>query len=101
MKSEQKYLNHYIDYLARPVQEAWTGVALPAKTVPKLPKISTKQLISIKTNANSSVPNRSGSERGFYHSVHQSQQLLRTYSVNTKLKHSSTDAQGFCYYNKK
>lgn len=96
MRTEQKYLNHYIDSLKRPTTEAWTTVNQKQKATPKLPKISTRQLIAVKSGAYNIV--RATSERGMQHTNTQS--IMRSYVYGNKSRPSSTDSHGFCYYNK-
>lgn len=95
MRSAQKYLTQYLDAFTIPSTDAWTGVEITRKSAPRLPKITTKQLVSIRTNAPYS-PYRSGSERALFHT--NKHEILHSFVIKKKTRSNSTN--GLCYYNK-
>ena len=84
-----------MDSLKRPLTETWAALGGQRRqSVPKLPKISTistRQLFAV------NVRKRSGSEKNLIHSS--SLHGASPYSRN-KVRPSSTDSHGFCYYSK-
>ncbi len=100
MVSEQKSIGQYMESFVKPSNEGWSQVEITRRTVPRLPKITTKQLISVVNGRTVSAGNiaaqsRLNSERQYPSDL----QLVRSYSIN-KSTRNSTD--GFCYYyNKK
>ena len=80
----------------KPNNEAWTGVEIVKRSVPRLPKISTKQLIGVVHGGGQLAPN-------FHNriSVRQASdlQIIKSYSgVNKK---ANRNGDGFCYYSHK
>jgi hypothetical protein len=100
LKAEQKFLTNYIDSFTRPQQEAWGNTNKGGKSVPRLPKITSKQLVSVKTNA-SSFNNSARSSSEFGLATTNTQQIVRSYASYNRMRPSSTDSHGFCYYTHK
>ena len=69
MRSEQKNLTQYVELCGKPCNDAWTGnsAVMGKALTQRLPKISTKQLISIKSKPYHS--HRADSERSLIRSI--------------------------------
>jgi hypothetical protein len=77
----------------KPATEAWTGVEVMRRTVPRLPKISTKQLIGV-VHTSGQLPIKSTglpSERGARQQP-VDMQIIKNYGK------AKAKGDGFCYY---
>lgn len=92
LRSEQKSLTHYLESYIKPTSDVWQGLETHKRSVPKLPRITTRQLISVPTSASSRNINQK-QERSIVSRKH----LFSAYTINDKLRTSSND--GYCYRN--
>ena len=90
LRSEQKSLTHYLESYIKPTSDAWQGLETHKRSVPKLPRITTRQLISVPTSANlrSSMQKQDSA-------IVSKKHLFSTYSINEKSRTSSNN--GYCY----
>ena len=103
LRSEQKNLTQYVDLIGKPCNDAWTGnaAAMGKALTQRLPKISTKQLISIKSKPYNS--HRADSERNLIRSMGRSggggsrSSLRRRPSSTDSMSGRSSSILGHCY----
>lgn len=90
LRSEQKSLNQYLESYVKPTTDAWYGLETHRRSMPRLPRITTRQLISVPTYA-SMKDIRPRSEKPIVSKKH----LISAYSITSKSRANSSD--GYCY----
>ena len=111
-------MNLYIDSLSRPAQDLIVAPTVPVKSANKLPRISTKQLVSVRTSsaAGAAAVASAGAARSHMNRTEADRLLsqhvatTRSFTINantrkiTKLGDSASvveptqQASGFCFY---
>lgn len=99
MRSEQKFLNQFVDSFVRP-SDNWNENEAERGTVPRLPRIANKQLVSVRTagiGSGGQIVPASMNKSDRMASMHTNlSQLLSSYVVKKNLRPPSVD--GHCYY---
>ncbi len=94
-------MGQFAESFVKPTSEAWTGVEVVRRAVPRLPKISTKQLIGVVQGGGQLPPNFQGGNKGAVserNMMRQQQpadmQIIKSYGTSK----SRSKGDGFCYY---
>ena len=103
--NEQKNIVQFIDSFTKPKSSQWNdandGAEITRKTVPRLPKISTKQIIGVVRGSTGNLAVRSAHDNNVKN-IPNDMQILRSFSLNRQTRPDSRQQDGFCYYyNKK
>lgn len=92
LRTEQKSLAKYLESYIKPTPDVWQGLETHKKSIPKLPRITTRQLISVPTSAS-----LRDFRQKFDQNIVSKKHLFSAYSINNKSRSNSSD--GYCYRN--